>query len=60
MNVNDEQKINFNLVNAEALANPETGTASCTGEKYAASKTDNRIICHCENTAPCMDLYGCN
>ena len=44
--------------NVEALARSEIGESSCTGPKK--ENIAGNIFCHCENTAPCKDMYGCN
>jgi len=43
--------------NVEALADGEDG-AVCTGPKK--ENLAGNIFCHCENTAPCQDMYGCD
>ncbi len=43
--------------NVEALAEGEGG-AGCTGPKK--ENLAGNIFCHCENTAPCRDMYNCN
>ena len=43
--------------NVEALTRNEGGPG-CTGPKR--ENVHGNIFCHCENTVPCKDLYGCN
>ena len=43
--------------NLDALARGEN-TPGCTGPKK--ENLSGNIFCHCENTAPCKDMYGCN
>ncbi|MCM1177415.1 MAG: hypothetical protein NC115_08115 [Bacteroidales bacterium] len=48
----------FFNANVEALAGGEGGgAAGCTGPKK--ENIAGNIFCHCENTAPCHDMYGC-
>lgn len=42
--------------NVDALTNGESGYR-CTGPK--TENLAGHIFCHCENTNPCADTYGC-
>ena len=45
--------------NVEALTrNEDNPSPGCTGPKK--ENLHGNIFCHSENTAPCMDMYGCN
>ena len=46
----------FVRANLEALSAGESTV--CTGPKK--ENIYGHIICRCENTAPCQDMYGCD
>ena len=47
----------FLNANVEALARTESNPV-CTGPKK--ENLAGNIFCHCTNTAPCKDMYGCD